>query len=182
MSRLTAPDIARCALFAALIAGGALVTVPFGPVPLTLQVFFVLAAGMMLGPRLASLSVAAYLTLGLVVPVYAGGGAGIGVLLGPTGGFLVGFIPAVLVAGWLSRRGAPTMARLVSAGLAGLLPVYALGATWLAVQLDLGASAAIAAGVLPFLPVDVVKAGLAAAAARSLVSSPLGLLAPLRER
>ena len=74
------------------------------------------------------------------------------------------------------------MARLLSAGLAGLLPVYALGAAWLALQLDLGAGAAITSGVLPFLPVDVVKVGLAAAMARSLVSSPLGLLAPLRDR
>ena len=181
MSRLTASDIARCALLAALIAGGAFVTVPIGPVPFTLQAFFVLVAGMILGPRLALLSVAAYLALGLAAPVYAGGTAGLGALLGPTGGFLMGFIPAVLVTGWLAHRGAPTMVRLLSAGLAGLLPLYALGAAWLALQLDLGAGAAVTSGVLPFLPVDVVKVGLAAAMVRSLVSSPLDLLAPLQD-
>jgi biotin transport system substrate-specific component len=178
----TTSEIARSALFAALIAGGAFVTVPIGPVPFTLQVFCVLLTAMLLGPRLALLAVAAYLTLGLVAPVYAGGASGLGALVGPTGGFLVGFIPAVLVTGWLVDRSAPATGRLLLAGLAGLVPIYALGATWLALQLDLGAGAAFGTGVLPFVTLDVVKAGLAAVVARSLVSSPLGLLAPQRDR
>ena len=72
--------------------------------PFTLQVFAVLLAGMVLGPRLGLLTVAAYLVLGLAAPVYAGGAAGAGVLLGPSGGYLVGFLPGVVVAGLLGPR------------------------------------------------------------------------------
>lgn len=182
MHPLTTTDIAYGALFAALIAGGAFVVVPLGPVPVTLQVFVVLLAGMVLGPRLGLASVVVYLVLGLVAPVYAGGGVGIGALLGPTGGYLLGFGLAVIVVGRLAHGGAPTLRRFVAAGLLGLVPVYALGATWLAVQLDLTPSAALTAGVLPFVAVDVVKALLAAGVARGLVSLPLGPLAPQRDR
>jgi biotin transport system substrate-specific component len=182
LHRLTVTDIARSALFTALIAGGAFVAVPLGPVPFTLQVFAVLLAGMALGPRLGMLSVVAYLVLGLIAPVYAGGASGIGTLLGPTGGYLFGFILAALVAGRVVRGGPPTALRFVSAGLIGLLPIYVIGATWLAAQLELSVGAAVSLGVLPFIAMDVVKALLAAAVARSLVSSPLGLLAPQRDR
>ena len=182
MPRLTTSDIARSAVFAALIAGGAFVAIPVGAVPVTLQVFFVLLAGMILGPRLAALAVVAYLVLGLAAPVYAAGTSGIGVLLGPTGGYLSAFVPAVLVVGWLAGRREPTVAWLLASGLAGLAPIYALGAPWLAVQLDMGVSATVSAGVLPFVAVDVVKAGFAAAVARALVSLPLGLPAAQRDR
>ena len=119
MPRLTTADIARCALFAALIAGGAFVAIPLGPVPFTLQVFAVLLAGMVLGPRLGALSVLTYLTLGLVAPVYAGGASGLGTLLGPTGGYLLAFIPAVVLTGYVATRGAPSIPRLVTAGCSG---------------------------------------------------------------
>lgn len=182
MPRLTTPDIARCALFAALIAGGAFVTIPIGPVPVTLQVLFVLLAGMVLGPRLALLSVAAYLALGLVAPVYAGGASGIGALFGPTGGYLVAFALAALATGLVARRREPTLVWLLLAGLIGLLPIYTLGPAWLAAQLDLSAGAAVSVGVAPFLALDVVKAMAAAAVARALVSLPLGLPSPQRGR
>jgi biotin transport system substrate-specific component len=179
---LTTTDITRCALFTALIAVGALVTVPIGPVPFTLQVFAVLLAGIVLGPRFGLLAVTAYLALGLVVPVYAGGASGAGVLIGPTGGYLVGFLPGVVVVGLLAGGDAASLPRLAAAGLAGLLPVYGVGATWLALQLGLSAGEAIALGVLPFVTFDAAKALLAAAAGRALVSRPLGLLAPQRDR
>jgi biotin transport system substrate-specific component len=182
MRRLTTAEIARCALFTALIAVGAFVTLPLGPVPFTLQTFAVLLAGMVLGPRLGALSVVAYLALGLLAPVYAGGASGVGTLLGPTGGYLVAFVPAVVVTGVVASVGAPSPGRLALAGLLGLLPIYAVGATWLALQLDLGAAAAVSAGILPFVVMDSVKALLAAGVARGLVSLPLGLPAAQRDR
>ena len=182
MRRLTTAEIARCALFAALIAVGAFVTLPLGPVPFTLQTFAVLLAGMVLGPRLGALSVVAYLALGLVAPVYAGGASGVGTLLGPTGGYLVAFIPAVVVTGVVAAGEVPSTRRLILAGLLGLLPIYAVGATWLAFQLDLSAAAAVSAGILPFVVMDAVKALLAAGVARGLVSLPLGLPAAQRDR
>lgn len=176
--QLPAREVAYAALFSALIAASAFVAIPLGPVPFTLQVLVVLLAGLLLGPRGGALAVAAYLVLGLVAPVYAGGTSGLGVLVGPTGGYLWGFVVAAAVAGSVSRRAGPGLIGLMAAALAGLLPIYVLGTAWLALQLDLGAGAAIAAGALPFLAADLVKAGAAALAARSLLSLPLGLPEP----
>ncbi len=178
LQQLQAREVAYAALFAALIAAGAFVAVPLGPVPFTLQVLVVLLAGLVLGPRGGTLAVAAYLVLGLVAPVYAGGTSGVGVLVGPTGGYLWGFVLGAAAAGLVARRTGPRLLGLTAAALAGLVPIYALGTTWLAFQLHLDAGAAIAAGALPFLTADLVKAGAAALAARSLLSLPLGLPEP----
>ncbi len=182
MRALTTRELTYAGLFTALIAGGAFVSVPIGTVPFTLQVLFVLLAGMLLGPRLAALSVLAYLALGLVAPVYAGGTSGLGVLLGPTGGYLWGFLPAALLTGAVCVRGQTSLARFIGAGLLGLAPIYALGALWLAAQLHIGVGTAFATGVAPFVWLDVLKAVTAGLAARSLVNLPLGLRAPQRAR
>jgi biotin transport system substrate-specific component len=169
-------------MLAALTAVGALISVPFvGPVPFTLQVLFVLLAGMLLGPRLGMLSTLTYLGLGLVAPVYAQGTGGIGALFGPAGGYLWGFVLAAGVTGWISRR-RPTFPGFAAAGLGGLVPIYLMGAAWLGWQLGGGAGHIVWIGVLQFVPGDVVKAAVAAAAATSLVSSPLGLPAFAKDR
>jgi len=180
LSRLTTREIATAALFTALMSVAAFVAIPVGSVPFTLQVYVVLLAGMVLGPRLGTLSAAAYLVLGLVAPVYAGGASGLGALFGPTGGYLWGFIGAALVTGLIAHRGERTVARLLVAGLAGLVPIYALGAVWLGVQLGLSAETAVVTGVAPFVWIDVVKAVAAAFTARAVVSLPLGLPAVSR--
>lgn len=176
MPRFTTRELTYTALFTALIAMGAFITLPVGPVPFTLQPLFVLLAGLVLGPRLGALSVAAYLALGLIAPVYAGGTSGLGVLVGPTGGYLIGFVLGAAVAGAVSRTGKPGLARYVGAGLAGLVPIYALGATWLALSLQTtSVSVVLVGGVLQFLPLDIVKALVAGVAALSLARSPLAL-------
>jgi len=173
MSRTTR-DLARAAFFTALIAVGALITVPAGPVPFTLQVMMVLLAGLVLGARLAVLATTAYLLLGLVAPVYAGGASGIAVLAGPTGGYLVGFVVAAGLTGLLARRSPqPSLRRFTLAACAGLVPIYALGAAWLSVQLGTAdPRVVLVGGVLQFVPIDVVKAVAAASLARALVSLP----------
>ena len=176
--QLPAREVAYAALFSALIAASAFVAIPLGPVPFTLQVLVVLLAGLLLGPRGGALAVTAYLVLGLVAPVYAGGTSGIGVLVGPTGGYLWGFVIGAAITGSIARRTGPGLIGLTAAALAGLVPIYVLGTAWLALQLDLSAAAAVAAGALPFLAADLVKAGAAALAARSLLSLPLGLPEP----
>jgi biotin transport system substrate-specific component len=175
LPRLTTRDLVYAALFTALIAAGAFVFIPLGPVPFTLQVTFVLLASMLLGPKLAVLSVVAYLCLGLVAPVFAGGTSGIGILAGPTAGYLWGFIPAAALTGWLAGRGEASLARLVLAGVAGLVPIYVLGAAWLAAQQHLSLPVAVSVGVLQFVPIDVMKAIVAGTAARAIISLPLGL-------
>jgi len=182
LSRSTTRELTYAALFTALIAGGALVALPIGSVPFTLQVLFVLLAGMLLGPRLAALSTLAYLALGLVAPVYAGGTSGLGVLFGPTGGYLWGFVLAALATGAICGQRRTSLNRFVGAGLLGLVPIYALGAVWLAAQLHIGMDAALVTGVAPFVWLDVLKAAAAGLAARSVVSLPLGLPAPQRGR
>ena len=175
MPLLTTRELATAALFTAILAASAFVAVPVGSVPFTLQVYVVLLAGMVLGPRLGVLSVLAYLVLGLVAPVYAGGASGLGALFGPTGGYLFGFLGAALVSGLIAGTGERRLRRLLLAGLGGLVPIYVLGPVWLALQLDLTRGAAVLTGVVPFVWLDVLKAVAAGLTARALVSLPLGL-------
>jgi biotin transport system substrate-specific component len=184
---LPTPDSTRAlilaALFAALIAVGALVALPFwGPVPFTLQAFFVLLAGLVLGPRLGALAVTLYLLLGLVAPVYAQGSSGVGTLLGPTGGYLMGFVAAAARAGLLVGRTRSRL-RLFLAAVLALVPIYFLGTTWLAWQLHIGdVRTALLEGVLPFVPLDLIKAFAATLVASALLSLRLGLGAPASSR
>ena len=176
--RLLTRDLALAAVFAALTGVGALIAVPFfGPVPLTLQVLFVLLAGLVLGPRLAALSMLAYIVLGLVAPVYAGGASGIGTLVGPAGGYIWGFVLGAALVGYLAGRlEAIGVARLTLVAAVGLVPVYALGASWLAISLRTFDFVVIfGGGVLQFLPMDVLKAFAAALAFRALVATPARL-------
>jgi biotin transport system substrate-specific component len=183
LTALRPRDLTFAGLFAALIAAGAYISVPVGAVPFTLQVLFVLLAGLVLGARLGVLSVCAYLALGLVAPVYAGGTSGVGVLFGPTGGYLWGFVLGALVSGLLVSPRPDSVWRLITAALAALIPIYCLGALWLAWQLQLpNPGAVVSIGIAPFLPADVGKAVAAGVLARSLVSLPLGLPVLQRSR
>jgi hypothetical protein len=105
--RRTTVSITLTALFAALIAAGTFISIPlpFTPVPVVMQNLFSLLAGLVLGPMLGAASVALYLIAGLIgAPVYAGATSGIARLLGPTGGFLFGYLLSAFVAGLLSGR------------------------------------------------------------------------------
>lgn len=147
-----------------LIAGAAQIQIPlpFSPVPITLQTLAVLLIGATLGAKRGALSVALYLAEGsLGLPFFAGGTAGIASLLGPRGGYLVGFVAAAGLVGWLIERGAGrTFARAVGAFALGQLVIYALGVSWLAQFL--GLNQAILAGVVPFLVGDALKIAVAA--------------------
>lgn len=165
-------DIVLIAICAALTAVGASLAIPLpGGVPFTLQVLFVLLTGGLLGPWKGALSQVVYLLIGAIgVPVFAGFTAGPGVLLGPTGGFLAGFVVAAAVTGLLAgdpgRRGPSARTgywRILLAMLAGLAAIYAAGALRLAAFLPGGAAEAVRRGILPFLVPDVLKAVLAAA-------------------
>lgn len=177
-SRLSVRDLMLAALFASLTAVGAYIAIPvFGPVPFTVQVLFVLLSGLVLGPRLGALSMLAYLMLGLVAPVYAGGASGTGALLGPAGGYLWGFVVSAFVVGTIVRLRRPTsIPGFVLVGLVGLVPIYVLGAIWLATQLGTTSFRIVVwGGILQFLPLDVVKVVLAGALARALTAAHLPL-------
>ena len=118
-----------CALFAALIAAGAFIRIPVPVLPFTLQTLFVLLAGLLLGPRWGALSVIAYVAIGLVgIPIFTQGG-GPQYVFQPSFGYLLAFIPGAYLTGWLARRGAPTLPRLLLACAAGLAVIYAIGMT-----------------------------------------------------
>jgi len=154
--------------FAFLVALGARISmpVPFSPVPLTLQVPFVLMAGALLGARGGATSMATYLAAGaLGLPAFALG-AGPTYLFGPTGGYLLAFIPAAALVGWLVPRLRGGFAGLVVAMAAGLAVVHVLGAAQLAAFVG-GWRATWLQGIAPFLPGDVIKV-IGAAASVSL--------------
>lgn len=133
------------------------IPLPFSPVPLTGQTFAVLLVGALLGRRLASLSVAAYLAQGLAgLPVFAGGTSGLGRLLGPTGGYLLGFWVAAYLVGYLAERGwTLQIKKTLLAMTLGNVAIYLCGVTHL--SLFLGFEKALSAGFYPFLIGDAIK-------------------------
>jgi biotin transport system substrate-specific component len=147
------------ALFGALTAVGAYIIIPLPPVPITLQTLFLGLAALLLGGRLGALSQAVYVLLGIIgLPVFAGGKAGLGVLLGPTGGYLIGFIIAAFVIGKLAAlKTSPGFAWLCLSLIAGTAVIYACGVLQLTVVARLTPLKAMTVGVLPFLPGDVIK-------------------------
>jgi biotin transport system substrate-specific component len=157
------------ALFAALTAVGAYLFIPIGPVPIVLQNMFVFLAGLLLGSRWGLASVAVYLLAGLCgLPVFAGGTGGIGRFLGPTGGFLLGYLPAVFLVGSIAERGGGRIAWDVVAMVVGSAALYACGATWLKVVTAMTFAKAAAVGILPFLPGDALKIAAAALIAQAV--------------
>jgi biotin transport system substrate-specific component len=154
----------------ALVGGGVLaltlsakLQVAFWPVPMTLQSLVVLLVGVAYGARLGALTALAYLALGAAgAPVFAGAGAGLPYFLGPTAGFLVGFLPAAALAGWLRERGwAANFVKAVAIMTAGHVLMFVAGLLWL--QTIVGVQQAVAAGLLPFIPSTLAKIALGAA-------------------
>ena len=185
---MRAAVMARVALMAALTAVGAQIAIPlyFTPVPFTLQVPMVVLSGLLLGARYGALAQGVYLLLGAVgLPVFAQFHGGLGTLLGPTGGYLVAYPFAAALAGLAfgvvaSGKRGRAIAGGTAFGLLGLLVIYGLGAAWLAVQAGLSAGEAITAGVLPFVPFDVVKVVLAALLAAAVAPQISAIGAPPR--
>ena len=155
-------------LFAALTAAAAWVTIPLPYVPLTLQTFFVILAGALLGAYFGALSMIVYLLLGFVgLPVFSGGRSGLGVLAGSTGGYLVGFVLCAIIVGFLvERKKSPGFLWYCMSMAAGTLALYACGAAWLSIIMRWDIVQALIVGALPFLPGDVIKIIVAALIAK----------------
>jgi Uncharacterized conserved protein len=174
----TVANLARAALFAALMGGFAYVSFPnpFAPgIPVTLQVLGVFLAGIMLGPLWGGFSLVVYLLAGAVgVPVFAGGSTGIGALFGPTGGYLLSYPVAAAAVGVVVHRGphlrdfrAASNTLLVAGMVGGTALVYAGGVLGLMFFGDYGLGGAITAGVGAFLPAEGVKIAAAVGIVRS---------------
>lgn len=171
-------SIVFCSLSIAFMAVSAWITIPFGPIPFTLQTLAVMFVLFALRPKEAMAAIAGYLILGaLGLPVFSSFRGGIAALVGPTGGFIVGFLIAGAIAlavgalvkdkGVFSSEntksvfGTPiktgTLARNLAMGVVFLVVLYAFGWAWLMYVGHLSAEAAFVAAVAPFIPIDVLK-------------------------
>ena len=165
-SKFSTLDLCYCALFAVLMAVGAWIHIP-GPVPFTLQTFSVFAALLMLGGRRGTVAILVYLLLGAVgLPVFAGFQGGLGALLGPTGGYILGFLALGLLYTLVTAKLGNTLWPSLLGSMVGMAACYAFGTAWFVLLYSaqtgpMTFSAALGICVLPFLPLDVLKLALA---------------------
>ena len=160
--RLNTRQLILAGLFCGLMVVGANLRIPFPLVPLTFQPFFAILSGLLLGSTVGMLSQGAYLLLGLAgLPVFAGGSAGLLYVTKPTFGFLIGFLIAAGIAGFMtSRKAKPSLVDVTLASVAGLAVIYVVGVVYMYLiqSLYLGAEAtllAIAKGMVPFFLKDL---------------------------
>ena len=164
--------ITLISLFAALIAGGSFIKIPlpFSPIPIVLQNFFVILSGLVLGPAMGSAAVALYLFAGaLGLPVFSGVGGGIARFASPTGGYLIGYFFAALSAGLVvgqPKKEVPLF-RIILAAILGFLVVYIPGLLWLYHFMESWPKT-IASGFFPFIIGDIIKTALVVPAAKRL--------------
>lgn len=138
---------------------GALVKIPlpFTPVPITLQTYFVLLSGLTLGASSGAISQFTYLILGIMgLPMFAGGSAGVKYLFGSTGGYLVGFITASFIAGFAARDGVSRLAQWFYL-IASTVVIWTMGVVVLSLYTGEPLSISVARGVVPFIPGDILK-------------------------
>jgi len=172
-------NVALAASLGILTAAGAYVIIPlpFSPVAVTGQTFFVLLAGLLLGARWGATAMVTYLIIGAAgFPVFSGGTGGIGILFGPTGGYLIGFVFAALIVGYIAQHAigkAPKYRRglFIAGMIVGSAIIYVAGVPWLAFSADMTLAKAAVVGLFPFVLGDVVKAVAAVLVAESLWST-----------
>ena len=177
-------DMIYAGLFAAFIAvmGWVAIPLPFSPVPITGQSLAVMLAGSLLTVRQAAFSVLTVILAGAVgAPVLAGGSGGLGVVIGPRGGYLLGFLIGVILIGLLKGSGQKLWRLALANFVGGIIAVYLPGMLWLSAVTGMSLQQALIAGVLPYLPGDlgkvVVATAAGAAVARRLRTAGAGALA-----
>lgn len=156
-------NIALTAMMTALICVASPVSVPIGPVPISVATLVIFLAVYILGMKRALIAVMLYLLIGLAgVPVFSGFSAGPAKLLGPTGGYLIGYIPMTLISGLFIDRHYRNRMISVAGMILATAVLYLLGTAWLAYSAGMTFTAALAAGVIPFIPLDLLKTVIAA--------------------
>ena len=157
-----------CALFAALTAVCAQISLPIGPVPITLTLLPILLCSVLMDKRYATVSTLVYVLMGLIgLPVFSGYAGGLAKLAGPTGGYLVGFVPMAFVIGLFVEKADKLEAKAlrpvleIAGFLLGEAVLYVIGTAWFVVLMDCTVSYALGICVVPFLPGDAAKIVLA---------------------
>ena len=164
MTRKATKAIVFTALFAALSAACAFISIPVPgtPIPIVLQNMMVVLSGMLLGPFFGTASTLLFIIAGILgLPVFSGGTGGFAKLMGPTGGFIIGYAIASLVAGLILGRpkldGKKHIARIIIASFFGFLVMYIPGVLHFMNSLDKTFSETMALCVIPYLPGDLIK-------------------------
>lgn len=158
--RTTTRNLTLIAMMAAVtcVLGPLSIPLPFSPVPISFTNLAIYFSVMLLGWKRGTVSYLIYLLIGLVgVPVFSGFTSGPGKLLGPTGGYLIGFILMALISGWFIEHFDGKLPLYFVGMVLGTIATYALGTVWLAYVAHLDLKAAFVAGVLLYIPGDVIK-------------------------
>ena len=165
-TRITTITITKVALSTAIICklGPLSFSIPISPVPISLGILGIFFAVYVNGWLWGTVSCLLYLLIGFVgVPVFSGFSAGAVKLLGPTGGYMIGYIFLALIAGFFIAKSEKNIPLHVLGMVLGTIACYALGTAWLAISLKMSFTAALMAGVVPFIPADAVKMAIAVA-------------------
>lgn len=145
------------ALMTAVICVLAPISVPIGPIPLSLAVLTIYLSVYLLGWRLGTLSVVVYIALGVVgAPVFSGFAGGLGKVLGPTGGYIIGYLPMALIAGLFFQHSSSRVLHGIGMVL-GAAALYTFGTAWYCIQASVGVVQAFGACVIPFIPAEALK-------------------------
>lgn len=157
---ITTKDLILMAMFSALTAvlSQILLPIPFSPIPINLATLSVFLAGACLGGKKGAISQLIYLLLGAAgLPVFTGMGSGIGIIAGPTGGYIIGYIVAAYLTGLICFKFPKTYINTAIAMLTGLLFCYFFGTLWYMFLTKVNFTSALAMCVIPFLPGDFIK-------------------------
>jgi biotin transport system substrate-specific component len=173
--KLSTRDLIITALFTALTAVSGFISIPLGPVPLTLQTLFVVLSGLLLGGKLGALSQITYVILGLIgLPIFSGGSGGLTSVVSPTFGFLLSFIVTAYVIGKLTEKN-KSLFRIISSVTLGSFIIYIIGVPYFYFIFTnyLGKSinfyTALKYACIPFIPGDIIKAALSIILAKQLI-------------
>ena len=165
-------EMTRLALLVAMncVSAYIIIPLPFSLSPLALQTLIVNLVGFVLSPKQAFITMFIYILVGLIgIPVFTGGTAGPAKLFGPTGGYIIGFMVAVTLIAWLRGKDY-SLKRFALVGIGVGIPViYIFGALQLKFLTDMNWEAVILTGVLPFIPLDIVKCLAAAVIAKPIL-------------
>lgn len=167
-----------CAMFTALtaICSWIQIELPFTPVPVNLATLAVMLAGCILGPVYGTVSQIVYVLLGAIgAPVFSGGAGGFGIIAGPTGGYIVGYMLCAATCGMIMQSGSssakPNIIKLIAAMVLGTLLCYTAGTLWFMYITDNGLVPSLLMCVVPYLPGDALKMAAAAVLVRRLPRS-----------
>lgn len=146
------------ALLTALMAFGTYLSIPMVPVPIVLTTLFVVLAGVLIGLEAGLSSVLLYIVLGLIgLPVFSGGQSGPGVIAGPTGGYIIGYIFAVIAAGLIYRKNKNNFTLILALAVSTIV-IYIPGVIWLGIKTNYSGMELLKKGMLLFLIGDAIKA------------------------